>query len=416
VPDCDRITTLFADSRQTVDNLLSGRTASQWLFIYPPHPFRFGGRFRARFLLQLLLFKLKEMFFSRQQITESKLDEKEEDILRSIVVASENNPRRPEFPPGNPRFPSTPTYRIEVPGFKNVWLKDESVNPTGTHKDRLAWEIIVTYRYFLQSKRDGQAQGELPQMSIISSGNAAVAIQAMLSHYRLPSLKVLADNNLASEKIEAMQLLGCEIYKTDLSKRVLGWPDILELTSNQNGFDITSSEALDPTTRFYDWMSYEIVNNNPDYCFVPFGTGNLYENILNINKKEVITDTHDPRFKGNPEILRRCNYFGATTNDPKSKVADFLYSPHLPFAHYNEQWIRLYRQAGYCGSLSDVHIVQERFIDEALTLAKQLNITCEPSAMSGLALMLQLKDSLPRDKKMLVVSTGKAHLLKNKNF
>ena len=149
---------------------------------------------------------------------------------------------------------------------------------------------------------------------------------------------------------------------------------------------------------------------------IPFGTGNLYENILNINKKEVITDTHDPRFKGNPEILRRCNYFGATANDPKSKVADSLYSPHLPFAHYNEQWIRLYRQAGYCGSLSDVHIVQERFIDEALTLAKQLNITCEPSAMSGLALMLQLKDSLPRDKKMLVVSTGKAHLPKNKNF
>lgn len=82
----------------------------------------------------------------------SLLTQKEESILGSIVIASENNPRRPEFPPGKPRFPATPTYRINVPGFSDVWLKDESVNPTGTHKDRLAWEIAVTYRYFLQSK------------------------------------------------------------------------------------------------------------------------------------------------------------------------------------------------------------------------------------------------------------------------
>ncbi|MDP3992695.1 MAG: PLP-dependent lyase/thiolase [bacterium] len=356
------------------------------------------------------------MFFTRNKVAESRLDEKEEAILRSIVIASENNPHRPEFPPGNPKFPATPTYKIDVPGFTNVWLKDESVNPTGTHKDRLAWEIVVTYRYFLESKRDGQTTGELPQMSIISSGNAAVAIQAMLRHYGLPNLKVLVDSSLAVEKIDAMTLLGCEIFKTDLSKEVLGWSDILELTSNLNGFDITSSEALDPTTRFYDWLSYEIININPDFCFVPFGTGNLYENILNINKKEVISDTHDPRFKGNPDILRRCNFLGATTNDPRSKIADFLYSPHLPFAHYNEQWIRLYRQAGYCGTLSDVHIVNEQYVDEALALAQKQNITCEPSAISGLALLLQLRDSLPKDKKMLVVNTGKAHLPNNRSF
>ena len=356
------------------------------------------------------------MFFARPQFAVSKLDKKEEAILRSIVVASENNPRRPEFPPGNPRFPATPTYKIEVPGFTNVYLKDESVNPTGTHKDRLAWEIVVTYRYFLESKRDGLVSGHLPQMSIISSGNAAIAIQSMLQRYGLPNLKVLTDRSTSQELIRAMTSLGCEIYQTDLAERVLGWPDILKLTSNEQGFDITSSEALDPTTRFYDWMSYEIINNNPDYCFIPFGTGNLYENVLNINKKEVVTDTHDPRFRGNPSTLRRCNFLGATTNDPKSKTATFLYSPHLPFAHYSEQWIRLYRQAGYCGPLSDVHVVEERFLDQALELASSQRIRCEPSAIAGLALMLQMKDSLPLNKKMLIVSTGKAHLLNQRSI
>lgn len=54
----------------------------------------------------------------------------EQKILDSIVVASENDPLKPEFPADNPKFPATPTYQIKVPGFSNIWLKDESFNPT----------------------------------------------------------------------------------------------------------------------------------------------------------------------------------------------------------------------------------------------------------------------------------------------
>lgn len=84
------------------------------------------------------------------------LTEQEEKILESIIVASENDPDKPEFPPDDPKFPATPTYKIEVPEFSNVWLKDESHNKTGTHKDRMAWEMIVTYKEFLKSKKMGK--------------------------------------------------------------------------------------------------------------------------------------------------------------------------------------------------------------------------------------------------------------------
>ena len=57
---------------------------------------------------------------------------KEEKILNSIRVPSQNNPDKPEFPPDKPRFPATPTFKIKVNGFSDIWLKDESVNPTGT--------------------------------------------------------------------------------------------------------------------------------------------------------------------------------------------------------------------------------------------------------------------------------------------
>src|SRR3989344_4119391 len=206
------------------------------------------------------------------------LFKKEEHILKSIVVCSENDPLRPEFPSDNPKFPATPTYKIKVPGFSDVWLKDESYNPTGTHKDRMAWEIMVTYRDFLLAKKRGHFKGQLPAMSIVSSGSAAIAIQTQLKKYELPNLRVLIDINLNPEIILSMMKLGCEIFKTDLAKKSLHWKEILILTHNPDGFDITSSEALDPTTRFYDWLSYEIINSSPAYCFIPFGTGHLFEN------------------------------------------------------------------------------------------------------------------------------------------
>ncbi|MBI5223967.1 PLP-dependent lyase/thiolase [Candidatus Micrarchaeota archaeon] len=336
---------------------------------------------------------------------------KEETILQLIKVASENDPNRPEFPPDCPKFPATPTFRIDVPGFKNVYLKDESKNPTGTHKDRMAWEIVVTYRDFLLAKKRGQARGSLPQFSIISSGSAAFAIGSMLNRYGLPPLKVLVDVRVEPSIVGALKNLGCEIYEADLSKKPFSGAEILGLTNNPSGIDITSSDSLDPTTRFYDWMSYEIINNSPDFVFVPFGSGHLYENILNINKKEVAENRpHDPRFIGNVSTLRNCNFIGATTNNPQSK-ADKLYSPHLPFVHFGEQWLNNYKYAGFCGSLSNVYIVQERFLDMAMDIAKSERIVCEYSGIAGFALMLQMKDGLPKDKKYLIVNTGKTRIL-----
>ncbi len=334
------------------------------------------------------------------------LTKNEKEILKSIVVASENDPNKPEFPADNPKFPATPTYKIKIPEFSDIWIKDESYNPTGTHKDRMAWEIVVTYRNFLLAKKRNQIKGKLPSMSIISSGSAAIAIQTQLKKYNLPNLKVLVDINIDSNVLKSIKKIGCKIYKTKLNKKPFNWKEILALTHNPNGFDITSNEAFDPTTKFYDWLSYEIINSSPDYCFIPFGTGNLFENVLNINKKEISTQNHDPRFKGNIEILKKCNFLGATTNNPKSK-ADKLYSPHLPFVHFDEQWIKLYRHTGFCGSESNVISTKEHFFDKALKLTKSQKINCEPSGIAGLALLLQMKNKIPKNKKILIVNTGK---------
>jgi threonine dehydratase len=78
--------------------------------------------------------------------------------------------------------------------------------------------------------------------------------------------------------------------------------------------------------------------------------------------------------------------------------------------HFDEQWINIYKYAGYCGQESGVHIVREEFLDEAVRLAESQMISCEPSGIAGLAMMLQMQKNLPRNKKILIVNTGKTKL------
>jgi len=338
------------------------------------------------------------------------LSKQENDILNSIKVRSENDPNNPEFPVENPKFPATPTYKINIDWFENILLKDESYNLTWTHKDRMAWEIVVTYKYFLEAKKRWQTKWKLPHMSIISSWSAAIAIQTLLKKFNLPNLKVLVDLNIEEKYISKLKKIWAEIYKTDLSKKELWWKEILILTNNINGFDITSSDALSPKNIFYDWLSYEIINNSPDYCFIPFWTWNLYENILNINKKEIISQEHDPRFLWNINILRKCNFIWATTNNPNSKVASKLYSPHLPFSSFWEQWIGLFKKSGFCWNKSNVYILKEKYIEEAILYAKNNNIKWEPSGLAWLAMFFQIKDKIPKNKKILIVNTWECKL------
>jgi hypothetical protein len=335
------------------------------------------------------------------------LSENEEKILKSIVVASENDPHKPEFPPDNPKFPATPTFKIEVPRFSNVWLKDESINRySGTHKDRLAWEVVILYRNFLLAKKSGQLKGPLPRFSIISSGSAAIAVGRMLRDYNLPYLNVLVDKNLNPKIYEAIKNSNCRVFKTDLSLKALNSREILTLTKNKNGFDLTLNEGIGLEISNYDWMSYEILNNSPDFCFIPVGTGIIFSKVLEINKLEVGYSKCDLRFHGNVKVLRKCNFMGATTTNPKSK-ADKLYAPFIPSFRIDNSWLNFYKKSGFCGDMTGIYIVKENHLDKAMEIAESQGINCEYSGIAGLALMLQMKNKLPKNKKMLIVNTGK---------
>ncbi len=358
----------------------------------------------ANKIAELLLEKLssKEIEIVKKQILDEKTSaESTDELIGNILVPSHNDPNNPEFPPKpyfTPKFPASATYQIHLPGFTNVWLKDESTNPSGTHKSRMAWEVLIKAKRY-----------HIKEISLISSGSAAMAIQYFFNLYGVSTvLKVLVDYRMKPEIKKHLIDMGCKVYETDLSQKPLTGKEIKELTENTTGIDITYREVLDRyNDNYYDWLSYEVINESPDYCFIPFGTGDLFVNILIIAEREFNNRIfkHDPRFKGDINVVSQCNFIGATTHSASTKL-DKLFSYYLPsLKDYNDYLASLIAN-NRIGHASGILDVEEEYIEEALAIAKQQNIKCEPSGIAGLALLLQNKNDIPHEAKILIVNTG----------
>ncbi len=343
-----------------------------------------------------------------------KINDTLETTYKRIKIPSNNDPEKPEFPPEpfyKPCFPASKTFKIEVPGFTNVFMKDESTNPTGTHKDRMAWEVVIKYKTLIESLKY-KKQEKLPQMSIISSGSAAIAIQHLFNLFNIPTkLKVLVDVNLNKEIKESIGKIGCEIYEYNLSRKLLTTDEIKEITDNKSGIDITYREVLDPThDNYYDWMSYEIIREKPNYCFIPSGTGDLFINVLNIVKIEYFysfASKHDPRFFSDINTLKNCHFLASSTKNPNS-LMDKLYSSFLPSLDSFIKYIQeLKNEYGCVGSKTGIYYADEKYIIEAIKIAESQNISFEPSGLAGLALLLQMSSQINKNSKILIVNTGK---------
>jgi threonine dehydratase len=63
------------------------------------------------------------------------------------------------------------------------------------------------------------------------------------------------------------------------------------------------------------------------------------------------------------------------------------------------------------GNQSGFFNVREDSVSQAIEIAKSQKIKFEPSGIAGLALLMQMKDSVPKDSKILIVNTGKTKAL-----
>jgi hypothetical protein len=273
--------------------------------------------------------------------------------------------------------------------YGEIMILDESSNPTGTHKDRMAKSIADTYQSML-------THNSQLRISMISSGSAAYSIQRALAARGLPALKVLIDES--REEKDILALAGCEVFSWNLESKSLSSNDILAITDNLNGIEITSNMAIRPYESYYQEFVTYLSDFDAGYIFTPYGTGHLYGSFLSC---EV--------FKHPSKV----NIIGGKTHNRASK-ADKLYAPFNPFNAIDDNFIKTKIALGKIGPNSAIIEFKEPVLYEAMTLAAQHGLQLEPSALGGFAVMLSmLKQGTlhPYDKKLVIV-TGKSQVYK----
>jgi threonine synthase len=333
---------------------------------------------------------------------------------QGIPLFSENDPENPEWQP-------TPTQTIEYQGRK-ILIKDESANPTGTMKDRPAWEMACLYRDLARMcLLKGLTEREIreltiPSLSILSSGNAGLALADLFKKFDLPPPRILVGNNTHEAIINELEKLYANIYLIDLNKP-LSANDILEATNNTNGKDITSDQTIEPQVVFYDWLVHEVFNeidHNPDksnHIYMPYGSGRLFESFLYWQvqsiKRYIQNIPPDPRLKINPLKLLQTSLHGAEPSGQNSS-ADKLtanYKPFLLFQREEAERCIPFQQTGKQTSVEDF---DECRIKKANELMKKYNIKSEDSGSAGLALAIEHieEEKISDNDQIIIINTG----------
>lgn len=286
----------------------------------------------------------------------------------------------------------TPLRNLDLrkDGYGQVLVKDESVNPTGTHKDRLGYamaeqfvfESKTLYQHYLNNPSVYEHDKNLPsrnsiqRFSLITSGHGGMALATAFKKYELPPPKLLLDQNTPADVIQTLTQTGADVYTADFSKKSLSREDILALTNNEFGVDLTSENLGDfgYWRTFYPYLAREVFREQPQHIYVPYGSGNLYEGLLSIQPSL-------------PKNLWQTNIYGGEPADPNTK-AIMLAAPSKPFKYFDPVEMQRLHEEKKTGKFTGVYKVFEVAIEDAHSLYQKHGIKAGYSSADALALYM----------------------------
>lgn len=344
---------------------------------------------------------------------------------------STRSKNHPIFPLRNPRYPATPCFRIGTISDHVVYLKDESANPTGSHKDRWALEKILEYariisEYLEKSNFVDSQVVPLPELSLISAGSAAYALQRLLKFFDLPPLRVLIDETQKDDAyVKLLRSIHAKVYFTDLNHHLLSEKDVMRLTQNSSAIvtkippdslDVTTRDVFESDeNRYYDFLVSEILEYKPDHILVPFGTGGLFTNLIRMVAK-IKEEGRVDSFTGQDLRSKDIGIYGFTSLDSGGPFKK-LYAKHRPGYEKICDYVEKVVEEGHLRAKSGIFEVHrnEHLID-AMNSASQIRdqdqivwkIGIEPSGVAAWAGYYQYKDEIgiQPNERVVLINTG----------
>ena len=300
----------------------------------------------------------------------------------------------PPIPVGN-----TPLWKPErirnKSGFKQLFIKDDSLNPTGSLKDRASYLVAA---FAIKHK--------IGQIVLASTGNAGSSMSGVGASAGLKVKLFLPKSAPEAKMIQALQY-GAEVVRVD-GNYDMAYDLSLEYSKKEGGMN--RNTAFNPMTiegkKTVALEIYLQLQKAPDYVFVPVGDGviigGIYKGFKDLKQLGIIDKVpviYAVQAEGSQAIYRALETGNFDKPISSSTVADSI-SVDIPRGgYYALKMLKEY--SGKALTVSD---------DEILKAQKELSslagLFAEPAAATSYAGFIKEKNNLPVDATVVLLITG----------
>lgn len=281
-------------------------------------------------------------------------------------------------------------------GFENVWIKNDSLNPSGSFKDRASFLVVA------EANRIGE-----DTIVTASTGNAASSLAAVCAASNKQAIIFVP------ESAPKAKLLQMYIYGADVRKVKGTYDDAfrlsLEYTETNKG--LNRNTAYHPLTiegKKSAGLEIFIQNNfkSPDVIFVPVGDGviifGIYKAFYDLKEAGIISKI--PRLvcvqaKSSDAIHNLITTGEYRNAEHPATVADSISVSAPSNAYMAAKAVK--ESGGFSVTVSD-----EEIMSAQKELAMLTGIFAEPSCSAVLAALKRSKELIDRKEQVVLLITG----------
>jgi threonine synthase len=293
----------------------------------------------------------------------------------------------------------TPLYQVErlraYLGTSDLWLKDDTRNPSASLKDRASLIAIML------------AEGRT--VACASTGNAASSLAVQAASVGLPCY-IFVPNNAPRAKIVQLLMCGATVFAVQGSYddafdmcieacSTFGW---YNRNTGYNPYLVEGKKSVG--LEIAEQMGWQV----PDSILVPTGDGCIisgvyrgFEDLYRLGMIERIPRLIAVQAEGSPAIVRALEGDGIVRPFPAHTIADGI-SVGLP--RNGAMAVRMIRASGGFG----VTVSDEEILAAEKALARLTGVFAEPSGAASYAGLLRLlgEGKIARDERVVLLVTG----------